>query len=81
MQQNQPDNILHDEGSGEDEEEAGEVDGESGGEMLDETVVGEEDQYDHEEEIDNYPAAPDSNKYGLFPVKGNNPIIFSRRCY
>ena len=72
---------MHDEGSGEDEEEAGEVDGESGGEMLHETVVGEEDQYDHEEEIDNYPAAPDSNKYGLFPVKGNNPIIFSRRCY
>ena len=64
----QPDNILHDEGSGEDEEEGGEVDGEPGGEVFHETVVGEEDEEDQDDEINNHPAAPENNKYRLFPV-------------
>ena len=52
------------------------MDGEPRGEMFQETVVGEEDEGDQDEEIKHNPAAPDNNKEGLSPVNGNNPIIF-----
>ena len=68
QQWNQPDDILHDEGSGEDEEEGGEVDGEPGGEVFRQAVVWEEDEDDQDDEINNNPAAPYNNKQGLFPV-------------
>ena len=42
--------------------------GEPGGEMFHETVVGEEDQDDQDDEINNHPATPDNNKYRIFPV-------------
>ena len=52
------------------------MDGEPCSEMFHETVVGEEDEGDQDEEIKHNPAAPENNKEGLSPVNGNNPIIF-----
>ena len=60
--------------------------GEPGGEMFHETVVGEEDQDDQDDEINNHPATPDNNKYLIFPLNivcntyifgtCHNPIFF-----
>ena len=44
------------------------MDSKPGGEMFHETVVGQEDQEDQYNEINNSPATPDNNKYRLFPV-------------
>ena len=43
------------------------MDGEPGGEVFGQTVVGEEDEEDQDDEIDNHPAAPDDNKQSLPP--------------
>ena len=45
------------------------MDGEPGGEVFGQTVVGEEDEEDQDDEIDNHPAAPDDNKQSLPPGK------------
>ena len=64
-----PDDTLHDEGSCEYEEESGEVEGESGGEVFEKTVVGEEYEAQMEEQIETDPTTPDNNEYCLLSEK------------
>ena len=65
----EPDDLLHDESPCEYEEEGGEVEGQPGREVIQEAVVGQEDQADQDEKVESQPTAPNNNKYSLLPVK------------